>query len=178
MKLGVTVSPPDTALSSVTVNVIESPSSARSHRRWSPPVRRRPRSSPVAVSVAVNRPPSSPRPSAPTVNVSSASESVSSVVETVKLCVSPAVPAKVSPRGVLGVVGALRGRHVREGGRHRQPAPTPPCPSVTVKLIESALLGRSIFDGYRWCFVVHDRPRGRVRRRHRLPSFPRPSDRP
>ena len=51
---------------------------------------------PVAVSLAVTVS-EVPETARPTVNVSSASTSVSSVVATVKLCVSPAVPVKLSP---------------------------------------------------------------------------------
>ena len=96
VKLGVTVRPPDTALSSVTVKVRESPSAALA----SAIVTAGPASSsmivPFAVSVAftVVEVPETVRP---TVNVSSVSMPASSVVATVNVCFSPAVPANVSP---------------------------------------------------------------------------------
>ena len=95
VKPGVTVKPPDTALSSVTVNVIESPSSADASAIVSPGASSS-RIVPVAVSVAVTVS-SVPETDSPTVNVSADSTSVSSVVSTVKVCVSPAVPAKLMP---------------------------------------------------------------------------------
>ena len=96
VKLGVTVRPPVIALSSVTVNVIESPSSAEASAMVT--AANAPSSLvivPVAVSVAatVAEVPDTLRL---TVNVSWCSLSVSSVVETVKLRVSPAVPVNVS----------------------------------------------------------------------------------
>ena len=94
VKLGVTVNPPDTALLSVSVKVSESPSLAEA----SAIVTAGPSSStivPVAVSVAATGS-CAVETVRPTVKVSSASESVSSVVATVNVCVSPAVPAKVS----------------------------------------------------------------------------------
>ena len=96
MKLGVTFNPPDTALSSVTVNVIESPSSAEASAMVT--AAKAPSSFvivPVAVSVAVTDA-EVPDTARLTVNVSWCSLTVSSVVETVKLCVSPAVPVNVS----------------------------------------------------------------------------------
>ena len=95
VKLGVTVRPPDTALSSVAVKVSGSPSAARASAIVTSGA---PSSSvivPVAVSVAVtgNDVPETLRR---TVNVSSVSAPASSVVATVNVCVSPAVPAKVS----------------------------------------------------------------------------------
>ena len=93
LKLGVTVSPPDTALSSVTVKVRESPSAALSSAIVTAGVS----SSvivPVDLSVAVTVV-SVPETSRPTVNVSSSSTSPSSVVATVKVCVSPLLPTKV-----------------------------------------------------------------------------------
>ena len=94
VKLGVTFSPPDTALDSVTVKVIESPSVAEA----SAIVTAELSSSlivPVAVSVAVTVA-VVPETVRPTVKVSAGSTSVSSVVDTVKLLVSPAVPVNVS----------------------------------------------------------------------------------
>ena len=95
VKLGVTVRPPDTAASSVTVNVIPSPSVAEASAMVNAGL-----SSlvivPVAVSVAVTVT-EAPDTLRPTVNVSSDSTSVSSVVAAVKVCVSPAVPAKLIP---------------------------------------------------------------------------------
>ena len=100
MKLGVTVKPPATALSNVTVNVIESPSLADASAIVTSGVTPDfPSSSvivPVAVSVAVTVS-CVPETVRFTVNVSSGSTSVSSVVATVKVCVSPTVPAKVMP---------------------------------------------------------------------------------
>ena len=94
VKLGVTVSPPDTALSSVTVKVIESPSAALASAMVTAGS-----SSlvivPVAVSVASTVAEVSDTARL-TVKVSSGSSAVSSVVETVNVCVSPALPAKVS----------------------------------------------------------------------------------
>ena len=94
VKLGVTVNPPDTALSSVTVNVRGSPSLADASAIVNVAVS----SSaivPVAMSVAltVREVPETVRL---TMKVSSASTLESSVVATLKLCVSPAVPANVS----------------------------------------------------------------------------------
>ena len=96
VKLGVTVRPPEIALSSVTVNVIASPSLAEASAMVTSASA--PSSLvivPVAVSVAVTGA-VVPDTAKLTVNVSWCSLSVSSVVETVKLCVSPAVPANVS----------------------------------------------------------------------------------
>ena len=94
MKLGVTVSPPETAASSVTVKVIPSPSSADSS-----PIVTAGASSllmvPVAVSLAVTGA-EVLETLRLTVKVSFGSTSVSSVVATVKLRVSPAVPVNVS----------------------------------------------------------------------------------
>ena len=94
VKLGVTVKPPETALSRVTVKLIESPSLAEASAMvtagWSSLV-----IVPVAVSVAVTVA-VAPDTARLTVKVSSGSTAVSSVVVTVKLWVSPAVPAKVS----------------------------------------------------------------------------------
>ena len=105
VKLGVTVRPPDTAVSSVTVNAIPSPSAAEASAIVTAGVDAEVRGAgaspswrivPVAVSVCVTVS-EVPETVRLTVNVSSGSWSVSSVVVTVKLCVSPAVPAKVSP---------------------------------------------------------------------------------
>ena len=98
VKLGVTVSPPDTALSSVTVNVIESPSAAEASAIVRAGLSLS-RIVPVAVSVTLTGVPSETLRL--TVNVSAASLSSSSTVDTVKVCVSPAVPTNVS-RSVLG----------------------------------------------------------------------------
>ena len=94
MKLGVTFSPPDTAFDNVTVKLIESPSLAEA----SPIVTAELSSSlivPVAVSVAVTVA-VVPDTARPMVKVSFGSTSVSSVVDTVKLLVSPTVPVNVS----------------------------------------------------------------------------------
>ena len=94
VKLGVTFSPPATALSSVTVKLSESPSLAEASAMVTAAL-----SSlvivPVAVSVAVTVT-EVPDTARPTVKVSSASTTASWVVETVKVSVSPAVPVKVS----------------------------------------------------------------------------------
>ena len=94
VKPGVTVSPPDTALSSVTVKVIESPSLAEASAMATAALSSSvivPVALAVAVTVAVV-----PETVRPTVKVSSASISVSPVVDTVKLCCSPSVPVKLS----------------------------------------------------------------------------------
>ena len=94
VKLGATVSPPGTALSSVTMKVIESPSLADA----SAIVNAAASSSlivPVAMSVALTVS-SVPETARLIVKVSSGSLAASSVVATVKVCVSPAVPAKLS----------------------------------------------------------------------------------
>ncbi len=93
VKLGVTVRPPDTALSSVTVNAIPSPSSAEASSMVNAGALSSLRIVPVAVSVVVIEAFVAVRL---TVNVSSGSNAASSVVATVKLFVSPAVPAKSS----------------------------------------------------------------------------------
>ena len=95
VKRGVTVSPPVTALSSVTVKVRESPSAADASATVT--AGSAPSSSvmvPVAVSVAVTVV-WVPETVRSTVKVSSFSTSASSVVATVKDCVSPRVPMKV-----------------------------------------------------------------------------------
>ena len=95
MKPGVTVRPPWTALLRVTVNVSVSPSRADA----SPTVTAAlPSSSvivpvPVSVAVTVSVVPDTARL---TVNVSSLSTTASSVVATLNVFVSPAVPVKVS----------------------------------------------------------------------------------
>ena len=94
VKLGVTVKPSGTALSSETVNVIASPSSALASAIVTVAL-----SSLVIVPVAVEVAVTSwvvPETAKPTVKVSSSSISSSSLVETVNVCVSPAVPLKVS----------------------------------------------------------------------------------
>ena len=96
VKFGVTVSPPDTAWSSVTVKVSEPPSPAVASETVT--AASAPSSFvivPVAVSVDVTSV-EVPDTARPTVNVSWCSLAVSSVVETVKLWVSPAVPTNVS----------------------------------------------------------------------------------
>ena len=96
VKPGVTVRPPDTARSSVTVNVICSPSAADASSIVT--VAKAPSSLvivPVAVSVAATSV-AAPETSRFTMNVSSGSASASSVVATVNVFVSPAVPVKVS----------------------------------------------------------------------------------
>ena len=95
MNEGVTVRPPAIALSRVTVKVSESPSSAETSATVTAACA--PSSFlmvPVAVSVAVTVA-EVPDTARPTVKVSWCSCVESSVVDTVKLCVSPAVPAKV-----------------------------------------------------------------------------------
>ena len=95
VKLGVTPRPPATALSSVTVKVIESPSDALASSivtagaSWLMMV-------PVAVSVAVTAV-WVPETATLTVKVSSSSWSASSVVATANVFASPAAPAKASP---------------------------------------------------------------------------------
>ena len=95
LKLGVTVSPPPTALSSVTVKVMDSPSSAEASSMVTAALPSSLLMVPVAVSVAVTLD-VVPETVRPTVKVSLASTAASSVVATVKLWVSPADPAKVS----------------------------------------------------------------------------------
>ena len=93
LKLGLTVSPPDNALSSVTLKVRASPSSALA----SAIVTAGASSSvmvPVAVSVGVTVV-EVPETVKLTVKLSSASNNSSSVVATVKVCSSPAVPVKL-----------------------------------------------------------------------------------
>ena len=95
VKLGVTVNPPDTALSSVTVNVITPPSPTIESSIVTAGSLSSSRIFPVAVSVAVTVF-DVPETVRPTVKVSSDSSSASSVVATVKVFVSSFVPAKVS----------------------------------------------------------------------------------
>ena len=93
VKEGVTFNPPVTALSSVTVKVSESPSAALTSSIVT--AASAPSSSrivPVAVSLAVTDA-EVPVTARLTVNVSWCSLAVSSVVATVIVCVSPAVPA-------------------------------------------------------------------------------------
>ena len=94
-KLGVTVKPPCTALSTVTANEIAEPSVFDALPMDTVAV-----SSlvivPVAVSLAVTVS-DVPETARPTVNVSPASTTSSSVVVTVKVCCSPFVPAKLMP---------------------------------------------------------------------------------
>ena len=84
------------ALSSVTVKVIESPSLADASAIVSVGGRLSSKIVPVAVSVAVTVTDVS-ETVRPTVKVSAVSATASSVVATVKVCVSPRVPAKASP---------------------------------------------------------------------------------
>ena len=94
MKLGVTFSPPATALSNVTVKVSASPSLAEASATVTAALS----SSvmvPVAVSVALTNV-DVPETDRLTVKVSPASTTASWVVSTVKLCCSPVVPVKVS----------------------------------------------------------------------------------
>ena len=100
MNDGVTVRPPGTAWSSVTVNVIESPSLAEASSMVTAASSEGDLSNtelivPVAVSVDVTVA-EVPETDRLTVKVSASSSAVSSVVATVKLCVSPAVPVNVS----------------------------------------------------------------------------------
>ena len=94
VKPGVTVSPPDTALSSVTVTVMAPPSLPFASSIVTAGSLSSSRIVPVAVDVSTAS--EVPETARPTVKVSSASTSASSVVATVNFCVSPAVPAKVS----------------------------------------------------------------------------------
>ena len=97
MKLGVTVKPPANALFSVTVKVISLPSAAIASAVVTP-VGSSTSSSvivPVALSIAVTVS-SVPETARLTVKVSSGSLAVSSVVATVKVFSSAAVPAKTS----------------------------------------------------------------------------------
>ena len=87
--------PPVIALSRVTVKVIASPSLAEESSIVTAGASSS-RIVPVAVSVAVTVS-CAPETVRFTVNVSSDSASLSSVVATVKVCVSPTVPAKVMP---------------------------------------------------------------------------------
>ena len=95
VKPGVTFRPPATALSSVTVKEIASPSLAEASAIVTAALPSSLVMVPVAVSVAVTVT-VVPETLRPTVNVSSVSTTASSVVDTVKLRVSPAVPANVS----------------------------------------------------------------------------------
>ena len=95
MKPGVTVNPPDTALCSVTANVIGSPSSADASDTVTAGEALASMIVPVAESGAVTRR-DVPETESPTVNVSICSSVLSSAVATVKVCVSPALPANVS----------------------------------------------------------------------------------
>ena len=95
VKLGVTVNPPDTALSSLTVKVICSPSKATASSIVTSGAAPSSVMVPVAVSVAVTVP-AAPETLRPTVNVLFELSFVSSVVATVKVFVSPTVPVKLS----------------------------------------------------------------------------------
>ena len=109
MKLGVSVKPPGTALSSVTEKERASPSSARAlvavTEAETAGVLSDAVSSLVIVPVAVSLAVTGcvvPETVRATVKVSSASTSSSSVVATLNACVSPAVPLKAMA-GVLAV---------------------------------------------------------------------------
>ena len=78
------------------MKVIASPSSADASAIVSVGSRRSSKIVPVAVSVAVTVT-GVPETVRPTVKVSEASATLSPVVATVKVCVSPAAPAKASP---------------------------------------------------------------------------------
>ena len=97
VKLGVTVKPSGTALSSVAVNVIASPSSAAASAtvNMARESRLSSRMVPVAVSVAVTAN-DVPERLRLTVKVSSDASTVSAMVATAKVCVSPALPAKAT----------------------------------------------------------------------------------
>ena len=106
VKEGVTVNPPATALSSVTVKVIVSPSMAAASAIVTvgkAPCRARERSRivPVAATVASTAT-VVPETDRATMNVSSSSTSESSMVATMRVRVSPAVPAKL-----MAVVSAV-----------------------------------------------------------------------
>ena len=93
-KPGVTVRPPDTALSSVTVKLIASPSAAEASAMVTVAL-----SSSVMVTTAASpnvTPLGPPDTLRLTVKVSSSSTTASSMVSTVKVCSSPAVPVKLS----------------------------------------------------------------------------------
>ena len=93
VKLGVTVNPPHTGLSSVTVNASGSPSSADAPSIVTAGAPSSSRIVPVAVRAAtVSEVPETDRP---TVKVSSGSMSASSVVATTNVWASPLVPAKI-----------------------------------------------------------------------------------
>ena len=105
MKEGVTVNPPDTALSNVTVNVSASPSDVLASLIVTAAL-----SSLVIVPVAEEVADTLwvvPETANPTVNVSLPSTSSSSLVETLNVCVSPAVPVKVN--AVVGLHGGYDG---------------------------------------------------------------------
>ena len=98
VKLGVTVNPPCTALSSVTVKVMSLPSLALASLIVTVALSALSPASlmvPAPVSLAVT-PLGASDTLSPTVKVSGCSNTSSSVVETVKVCVSLAVPVKVS----------------------------------------------------------------------------------
>ena len=91
VKVGVTVSPRGTALSSVSVNIIRSPSVAEASLTVTDGGPSLSTIVPVAVATCVPDVWSSL-----TVKVSFSSSSLSPIVATVKVFVSPAVPAKVT----------------------------------------------------------------------------------
>ena len=99
VKPGVTVNPPCTALLRVTVKVIASPSFALASVMATVSLPVAPPSSSMIVPVA-GLPAVTPAGASDrlrlTVKVSSVSPAASSVVSTVKVCVSPAAPVKVS----------------------------------------------------------------------------------
>ena len=94
VKLGVTVNPPHTALSSVTVNASRSPSSADASAIVTAGAPSSSMIVPVARAVAATFS-EVPETAKATVNVSSGSTTASSVVATVTRCVSFFVPVKV-----------------------------------------------------------------------------------
>ena len=93
VKLGVTFNPPHTGLSSVTVNASWSPSSADASAIVTAGALSSSKIVPVAVPAATVA--DVPETLRLTVKVSSVSLSASSIVATMKVCVSPSVPAKV-----------------------------------------------------------------------------------
>ena len=95
VKLGVTVKPPCTALSTVTTNEIAAPSVLDALPIDTVALPSSLVIVPVAVSLAVTVS-VVPETAKPTVNVSPASTTSSSLVDTVKVCCSPFAPEKLS----------------------------------------------------------------------------------
>ena len=138
VKPGVTVSPPDTALSSVTVNVSESPSLADASATVTVAL---PSSSvivPVPVSVAVTLAVVSGHRQADRERLVRLHGGVLARRHRERLRLASRA-GKGDPRRVLRVVGALGRRHVREARRHRQ-APDTALLNVTVNVIVSPSL--------------------------------------